>query len=67
MSASLPTTSDIKPVAVWLIFNLAYPFIIILVNVILQVNLLKGRVQKFLLNRLVDFFIKWVGGVPLVH
>ena len=22
---------------------------------------------KFLLNRLVDFSIKWVGGVPLVH
>ena len=27
----------------------------------------KGGVQKFLLNRLVDFVIKWVGGVPLVH
>ena len=27
----------------------------------------QGRVQKFLLNRLVDFSIKWVGGVPLVH
>ena len=27
----------------------------------------KGGVQKFLLNRLVDFSIKWVGGVPLVH
>ena len=38
VSASLPTTSDIKPVEVWLIFNLAYPFIIILVNVILQVQ-----------------------------
>ena len=37
VSASLPTTSDIKPVAVWLIFNLGYPFITILVNVILQV------------------------------
>ena len=30
-------------------------------------SLAKGRVQKFLLNRLVDFLIKWVGGVPLVH
>ena len=27
----------------------------------------KGRVKKFLLNRLVEFSIKWVGGVPLVH
>ena len=30
-------------------------------------RLSQGRVQKFLLNRLVDFSIKWVGGVPLVH
>ena len=30
-------------------------------------SLCKGRVQKFLLNRLVEFSIKWVGGVPLVH
>ena len=27
----------------------------------------KGRVQKFMLGELVDFSIKWVGGVPLVH
>ena len=27
----------------------------------------KGGVQKFMLNRLVDFSIKWVGGVSLVH
>ena len=27
----------------------------------------QGRVQKILLNRLVEFSIKWVGGVPLVH
>ena len=38
VSSSLPSTSDIKPVALWLIFSLAYPFITILVNVILQVN-----------------------------
>ena len=38
VSASLPTTSDIKPVEVWLIFNLAYPFLTILVNVLLQVG-----------------------------
>ena len=37
VSASLPSTSDIKPIEVWLIFNLAYPFITILVNVTLQV------------------------------
>ena len=38
VSASLPYTSDIKPVEVWLIFNLAYPFLTILVNVLLQVG-----------------------------
>ena len=39
VSASLPTTSDIKPIEVWLIVNLAYPFVTILVNIILQVKL----------------------------
>ena len=38
VSASLPTTSDIKPVEVWLLFNLAYPFLVILVNVLMQVD-----------------------------
>ena len=37
VSASLPVTADIKPVEVWLIFNLSYPFITILVNVLMQV------------------------------
>ena len=40
VSASLPTTSDIKPVEVWLLFNLAYPFLVILVNVVLQVRII---------------------------
>ena len=38
VSASLPTTSDIKPVEIWLLFNLAYPFLVIFVNVWLQVR-----------------------------
>ena len=38
VSTSLPVTADIKPVEVWLIFSMAFPFIIILVNVVLQVN-----------------------------
>ena len=41
VSASLPPTSDIKPVEVWLLFNLAYPFLVILVNVVIQVEILK--------------------------
>ena len=41
VSTSLPSTSNIKPVEVWLLFNLAYPFLVILVNVVIQVELLK--------------------------
>ena len=41
VSTSLPRTSNIKPVEWWLIFNLAYPFLVILVNVVIQVEILK--------------------------
>ena len=39
VSASLPNTYGIKPVEIWLLFNLAYPFQVILVNICLQVSL----------------------------
>ena len=45
VSAFLPSTSDIKPIEVWLIFNLAFPFITILVNVILQVGIFYQNVE----------------------
>ena len=38
VSASLPSTAEIKPVEVWLLFNLAYPLLVIIVNVLLQVR-----------------------------
>ena len=38
VSSSLPSTSDIKPVEVWLLFNLAYPVLVILTNVLTQVT-----------------------------
>ena len=38
VSSSLPVTTKIKPVELWLIFNLAYPFVTILANVLLQVE-----------------------------
>ena len=38
VSSSLPSTANIKPVEVWLLFNLAFPVLVILVNVLLQVN-----------------------------
>ena len=37
VSASLPTTQSIKPVEIWLLFNLAYPFLVIMANIIKQV------------------------------
>ena len=37
VSTSLPSTSNIKPVEIWLLFNLSYPFLVILVNVVIQV------------------------------
>ena len=37
VSSSLASTPNIKPVEIWLLFNLAYPFLVILVNVIIQV------------------------------
>ena len=38
VSSSLPGTPDIKPVEVWLLFNLAYPFMVIISNIVLQVS-----------------------------
>ena len=37
VSSSLPGTPRIKPVEAWLLFNLAYPFLVIVTNTILQV------------------------------
>ena len=55
VSASLPSTSDIKPVEVWLIFNLAFPFITILVNILLQVAEKKLQFLKKYLYHFIGF------------
>ena len=39
VSGSLTATATIKPVETWLLFNLAYPFMIIIVNILRQVIL----------------------------
>ena len=39
VSTSLPNTQSIKPVEIWLLFNLAYPFLVIIANIIKQVAL----------------------------
>ena len=38
VSASLPSTANIKPVEWWLLFNLTWPFLIIVTNIIIQVR-----------------------------
>lgn len=47
-STSLPSTSNIKPVEIWLLFNLSFPFLVILVNVVIQVR--KQNQIKSLIN-----------------
>ena len=37
VSSSLPSTQSIKPVEIWLLFNLSYPFLVIIANIIKQV------------------------------
>ena len=38
VSTSLPQTSSIKPVDAWLLFNLGYPFLVIIVSITNQVS-----------------------------
>ena len=48
VSTSLPSTPNIKPVEIWLLFNLGYPFLNILVNIILQVKSISISKNHFL-------------------
>ena len=38
VSTSLPSTPNIKPIEIWLLCNLIYPFLVILINIMLQVK-----------------------------
>ena len=49
VSSSLASTPNIKPVEIWLLFNLAYPFLVILVNVIIQVAVLELHSATFII------------------
>ena len=42
VSSYLPSTPVIKPVEVWLLYNLSYPFFVIIINVVLQVSFLQS-------------------------
>ena len=46
VSASLPTTSGIKPVEVWLLVNLGYPFLVILVNIAQQAGTVEDLLHR---------------------
>ena len=37
-ATSLPSTAEIKPVEVWLLFSLVYPALVIIVNILIQVQ-----------------------------
>ena len=41
--------------------------IFLIVSLVENQSVSQGRVKKFMLGKLVDFSIKWVGGVSLVH
>ena len=36
VSSSLPSSPSIKPVEVWLLFNLSFPFLVIISNIMLD-------------------------------
>ena len=46
VSASLPTTSGIKPVEVWLLANISYPFLVILVNIAQQAGIVENLLHR---------------------
>ena len=49
VSSSLPSTSDLKPVEWYLLFSLLYPFLVISVNILIQVcsiQHIKGLIQQ---------------------
>ena len=47
VSSSLPSTPNIKPVEVWLLFNLAYPFLVIITSIFLEVIGIVLKVDVF--------------------
>ena len=52
VSNSLPVTAAMKNIEIWLIFNLAYPVMVILVNIVLQVIYILKRTKLFLFYRM---------------
>ena len=46
VSSSLPSTPTIKPVELWLLFNLSYPFLVIITNIVIQVYCKKIHLKQ---------------------
>ena len=46
VSNSLPSTDTIKPIEWWLLFNLGYPFVVIISNIIDQVNITQSIIPS---------------------
>ena len=50
VSASLPDTSDIKTIEIWLLFSLIYPFLVVLVNTYIHVK--RSKIKQIKITRL---------------
>ena len=46
VSSSLPITPNIKPVEWWLLFNLSYPFLVIMTNIIVEQKKKKSTINS---------------------
>ena len=57
VSTSLPSTPRMKPVEMWLLMNLIYPFLVILINIIIQVKLHIYKI--FTLKLTFNFYRGW--------
>ena len=47
VSSSLPSTLRIKPVEIWLLVNLAFPFLVIISNIVLEVRVLHSHWSSY--------------------
>ena len=61
VSSSLPTTHTIKPVEVWLLVNLIYPFLVIITNIMEQVlPLLITSTFYITISQLIEMQDTWI-------
>ena len=56
VSSSLPNTPAIKPVEIWLLMSFIYPFMVITVNIALQVQLMNIKDHFFKISNKINLF-----------